>query len=199
MRRRRPSDPTAIARRRAAERETERDPAAWGLDPGALALAANADVSVRADLAGRPIRARRRDLFDLLLARGALSQGGFDAVRRLQDDIAFLHRSAGGVAAYAPRIDRSPMSSEMSDARHRAGRRIEEVLALTGPVSGRLIAALVEPGAALGRPGDWRAAVARETGEASADAQGALVRMACENLAGAYAMLGRRPDRAKAG
>jgi hypothetical protein len=181
----------AIARRRAAQQEATRDPAAWGLDRESLALGANADVTVRADLAGRPIRARRQDVFDLLLARGRLGQGAFDAVRRLQDDVAFLHRCAGGVAAYAPRIDRSRAPTDSGDARHRAGRRIEAALALTGPVCGRLLTALVEPGAALGRPADWRAVVEREAGEAAADAQGAIVRLACENLAGAYALIDR--------
>ena len=33
--------------------------------------------------------------------------------------------------------------------------------------------------------------VARETGEGLADAQGAILRVACENLAGAYGLLNR--------
>jgi hypothetical protein len=193
MARRRPSDPAAVAARRAAKREQDRDPAAWGLDHDALGLAAYADVETRADLAGRTVRARRRDAFDLLLARGGLSQSAFDAVRRLQDDIALLHRSAGGVASYAPRIDRTRTTDTFTDVRHRAGRRVEAALSLCGVASARLLAALVESAVALGRPADWRELVARETGERLADAQGAVLRAACENLAGAYAVIdGRR-------
>jgi hypothetical protein len=194
MSRRRASDPTAIARRRAAERQAARDPATWGLDRPSLALAANADVETGADLAGRTVRARRQDVFDLLFVRGRLSQGALDAVRRLQGDIAILHRAAGGVAAYAPRIDRSRAAGEVSDARHRAGRRVETALARSGPVSARLLVALVEPATALGRSGDWRAAIEAHTGERLADAQGAILRLACENLAAAYALIdgGRR-------
>ncbi|HEY2177036.1 MAG TPA: hypothetical protein VGH15_00515 [Caulobacteraceae bacterium] len=191
MGRRRASDPMAIARRRAAEREARRNPANWGLDRQSLDLAVNADVVTRADLAGRTVRARRQDVFDLLQARGRLSQAAFNAVRRLQDDIALLHRAAGGVAAYAPRIDRSTAPDGACDARHRAGLRIEAVLGLAGPASARLLAALIEP-AALGQAGDWRMIVTRESGEAAGDAQGAMVRQACENLAGAYALIDRR-------
>jgi hypothetical protein len=181
----------AIARRRAAEREAARDPATWGLDRQALDLACHADVVTGADLAGRTVRAKRQDVFDLLLARGRLSPAAFAAIRRLQDDIALFHRAAGGVAAYAPRIDISRAPAGASEARHRAGERLEAALGLAGPASARLLAGLVEP-AALGRASDWRAVVMRESGEAGADAQGAIVRQACENLAGAYGLIDRR-------
>ena len=182
----RPADPAEIARRRAAERARERDPASWGLDGGVLALPVNADVETRSDAAGRLVRARRQDVFDLLRARGRLSAAGLDAVRRLQDDIACLHRTSMGAVRYEPRVDRSVDPQSFSDARRRAGARIETVLAGAGAVSARLLAALCEPDVVLGRAADWRAVVERETGETLADAQGAILRMACENLAGAY-------------
>ncbi|HXV00531.1 MAG TPA: hypothetical protein VG166_08530 [Caulobacteraceae bacterium] len=192
MARRRPADPLTLARRRAAEREAARDPANWGLGRAALDLPRNADVLTRPDPAGRPARAHRQDVFDLLLARGRLGAAAFDAVRRLQDDIALLHRFAGGVASYAPRIDASPAPGGPSEARRRAGRQMESALGLCGPASARLLAALLEP-AALGRGPDWRAVVTRECAEPNPEAQGAIVRQACENLAGAYALLDHRP------
>jgi hypothetical protein len=190
MARRRISSPEAIAARKAAERERARDPAAWGLDRAAMALPANARVETRADVAGRAVRARRLDVFDALSGRGALSPAALTAVRRLQDDTALLHRAAGGVAAYAPRIDRSVPMDGPTDARLRAGERVQAALGRAGPVSARLIAALLEP-AALGHGADWREVVARETGERLADAQAAALRAACENLAAAYADLDR--------
>ena len=189
MARRRPSSPAAVAARKVAERKRARDPATWGVDGEAMALVVNADVEARSDLAGRTVRARRLDAFDVLGARGALSAGALNAARRLQNDVAILHRAAGGVAAYAPRIDRSPESDAVSLARHRAGLRIEAALARAGPVSARLITALIEPAAALGRIPDWREVVRRETGERLPDAQSAALRAACENLAAAYAAL----------
>jgi hypothetical protein len=186
----RPADPAEIARRGAAERA--RNPGeAEGLDRGTLALAANADVETRSDAAGRLIRARRQDVFDLLRARGRLSPAALDAVRRLQDDIACLHRTDMGGVSYAPRVDRSVDPQSFSDARRRAGARIEAALAHAGAVSARLLAALCEPDVVLGRAADWRAVVERETGERLADAQGAILRMACENLAEAYGMTDR--------
>ena len=191
-----PADPLAIARRRAAERAQSAEPATWGLDCEAIRLAANADIETRADAAGRTVRARRQDVFDLFFARGRLSQGALDAIRRLQADVAALHAHAGGVAAYAERIDRSSTDRGLDERGLRAGRRTARVLALTGQASARLLAVLCEAGAALGRGGDWRGLVQRETGEHLADGQGAVLRAACENLAAAYAILDRRgPDR----
>lgn len=188
----RPSDPMEMLRRRAAERASGRDPATWGLDTDRLRLPAYKDVDVTTDQAGRIVRARRQDIFDLMSGRGRLSPAAVNAVRRLQDDIACLHRTATGSMAFAPRVDRSPNTEGFSESRRRAGARIELVLSLAGPASARLLGALCEPEVVLGRATDWRAVVKRETGEGLSDAQGAILRMACENLAGAYDMVDRR-------
>jgi hypothetical protein len=197
----RPADPMEIASRRAEERARQqalaRDPATWGLDAGALALAANGDVVAPTDAAGRIVRARRQDVFELMSMRGRISPAALTAIRRLQEDVACLHRTALGGVDYTPRVDRSRDPQGFSDARRRAGERLHAALALAGAASARLLVALCEPDVVLGRAADWRAVVARETGETLADAQGAILRMACENLAGAYRALdqGRRGDR----
>jgi hypothetical protein len=188
----RAADPLAVARLRAVEREKARDPANWGLDREALRLAVNAGVETRVDPAGRLTRASRQDVFDMFFTRGRLSQAALDAVRRLRADIALLHALAGGVAAYAERIDHSRADENLPDARHRAGRRVSAALSLAGPANARLLLALCEADAALGRTTDWRTLVERETGERLADAQGAILRAAGENLAGAFAILDRR-------
>jgi hypothetical protein len=186
-----PSDPLAIARRRAAERAREsaiaRDPAQWGVNAAALELPANDAVEVRPDPARGAARVSRADIFERFRANGGLGQGAHDAVRRLQDDIAVLHRTQAGGGDFAPRIDRSIDPQSFTDARRRAGARIEVALALAGAASARLLVALCEPDVVLGRAADWRAVVAKETGERLPDAQGAVLRAACENLAGAYA------------
>ena len=186
MRRKRakPADPLALARLRAAEREAARDPAAWGFNREALALAANADVEAGA----RERRVRRQDVFDRLLTVGP----SLDAIRRLQRDIAALHALAGGVACYAERIDNRSAGEAGADLRHSAAERARTVLEFTGAASARLLLALCEADVALGRPAEWRALVERESGERLADAQGAVLRAACENLAGAYAVADRR-------
>ena len=144
------------------------------------------------DLKGRAVRARRQDVFELLLGRGSLSRSGYEAVRRLQEDIAVLHRTLAGVSEFTPRVDRSRHPEGLTVARQRAGERIDAVLALAGPLTGGVIRALCEADVALGRPADWRTVVATFAGERLPDAQGAILRFACENLAGAYACLDRR-------
>jgi hypothetical protein len=187
----RAANPIDIARRRAEERARDRDPANWGVAERTLLLAVNAEVETRLDPAGRVVRVRRQDVFDMLHGRGRLTPGALAAVRRLQDDIACLHRTALGGVDYLPRVDRSPNPQDFNDARRRAGARIEAALAIAGASSARLLAALCEPDVVLGRAADWRGVVERETGESLADAQGAALRMACENLAGAYRTIDR--------
>jgi hypothetical protein len=185
-----PASPMDIARRRQEARDAtlaiDCDAEAGGIAPGALALAVNAAVRVATDPAGRITRARRQDVFDLFQARGKLDPDAYQAVRRLQDDIAILHRVAMGGGDIAPRVDRSRTADGFSDARLAAGERIDAVLTRSGAASARLLVALCEPAVISGRGADWREVVARVTGERLPDAQGAILRVACENLAGAY-------------
>jgi len=189
-----------IALRRAADRErdrlVDRDPGQWGVDAAGLTLPVNETVSIDSDHAGRITRARRQDIFDLLKGRGKLGTEAHHAIRRLQDDIAILHRAVSGGADYSPRVDRSRSSETFTDMRHRASSRVEAVLGLSGPASARLLGALCEADAALGPPMEWRSLVRRETGETLPDAQAAVLRGACENLAGAYAIIDRGRARA---
>jgi hypothetical protein len=184
-------DPMEIARRRAAEREQAQDPATWGADLAALSLPANAQVTAQLRPDGRVARAQRQDVFDTFHARGSLSRAGYDAVRRLQDDIATLHRTQSSRIDYSPRVDRTRTADSFADRRLRAGERIEAAMALTGAASARLLTALCEADVVAGRAADWRAVVVAAAGERLPDAQGALIRAACENLAGAYAALDR--------
>lgn len=185
-----PAAPTDILRRRLEARALqgqvpgESDPC--GIAPGALGLAVNAGVRVEIDRAGRITRARRQDVFDLFQARGKLGPDAYQAVRRLQDDIALLHRAVSGGGDIAPRVDRSRTADGFSDARLAAGARIEAVLSRAGSASARLLVGLCEPAVIEGRGADWRDVVAKITGERLPDAQGAILRVACENLAGAY-------------
>ena len=126
-----------------------------------------------------------------MAARGRLSAEALGAVRRLQTDMARLPRTLTGSAGFAPRVDRSPTADGLPEERLAAAERIAAALGRTGPASARLLAALCEGDVVLGRASDWRAVVAAQTGETLPDAQGALLRMACENLAGAYAQLAR--------
>jgi hypothetical protein len=61
------------------------------------------------------------------------------------------------------------------------------------------LAALCEPDVVAGCAADWRAVVARQTGERLPDAQGAVLRAACENLSGAYAIVDRTGPRIRRG
>ena len=192
-----PAAPADITQRRLEARATalaDVEAEAGGIGRGVLALAVNAAIRVETDPAGRITRAKRQDVFDLFQARGKLGPDAYQAVRRLQDDIAVLHRTATGGGDITPRVDRSRTADGFSDVRLAAGERIEAVLSRSGPASARLLVALCEPAVISGRGSDWRDVVTRITGERLPDAQGAILRVACENLAGAYtaARAGRR-------
>ena len=184
-----PAAPADILRRRLeakAEAAAATDSEHGGIAPGALKLAVNAEVQVETDAAGRVTRVRRQDVFDLFQSRGKLGPDAYQAVRRLQDDIAILHRVVSGGGDITPRVDRSVAPQGFSDARLAAGARIDAVLERAGSSSARLLVGLCEPEVIEGRGADWREVVARITGERLPDAQGAILRVACENLAGAY-------------
>ena len=177
-----PSTPQSILRHRALERAGAIEPDEWGVDARALRLPVNGDVDARFGAGGKVVRARRQDVFDLLAARGRLAPDTLSAVRRLQQDLAMLHRTLSGARDFSPRVDAQRSPQGFSDARLRAGERISAVLELSGAASARLLAALCEAAVVEGRAADWRAVVERETGERLPDAQGAALRAACENL-----------------
>lgn len=187
-----PSDPAAIAARRAAERlearQAERDPSRWGVNVEALALptAANTNIAIGNDRS-RIVSARRSDGFDLLYAGKGLSQQQHLAARRLFRD----YCTRGGVRdAVRPGLDagkvdnagRWDLSDRISQAQLDAGQRIQFVLRGVGPVNARILNGQIAPVVDEGREVlVWRAALQAATGEANKDAQGALLRQACES------------------
>jgi len=179
-----PSTPQAILLRRASQHARASEEG--GVNVKSLRLTANNDVDIRLGAGGKVARARRQDVFDILAGRGRLAPEAVGAVRRLQQDMAVLHRTISGVRDFTPRVDSQREADGFSDARLRAGERIATVLELSGAASARLLVALCESAVVEGRTADWRVVVERETGERLADAQGAALRAACENLAGAY-------------
>jgi len=193
-----PASPEAIARLRAEARAAAADPATWGVDAKALRLAAQGDVVARLGPRGEVTRAHRLDVFDRLHARGALSDIAVGAVRRLQEDMGELHRTGLGVRDFAPRVDVRARPGAFAERRLRAGERVQAALELAGPVSARLLRSLCETPAILGQNLDWRVVVEIETGERLPDAQGAALRAATENLAGAYRLIDKARGRAEA-
>jgi hypothetical protein len=184
----RPSSPAEIQERaaqaRAAARAAERDPASWGVNAEVLQLPTAGDVAARSNDRGRVVTAKRSDPFDLLLAGGGLSFEQHRAARRLMRDWCI----AAGVRD-APRPDVGPVDGdglvgpqEVTQAMIDAGRRRDIALAAAGPVSGRVLKALMTGLVDECRIIAWRGVVQRETGETDKNVQGAMVRQACENL-----------------
>ena len=153
--------------------------------PDALTLAVNAEVRVETDPAGRITRARRQDVFDLFQARGKLGPDAYQAVRRLQDDIAILHRVVSGGGDITPRVDRSVSPESFNGRRlsppERGSTRLWSVPG--PPARGCLWACASRRLSRAGAPTGARWS-SGSPGERLPDAQGAIVRVACENLAG---------------
>jgi hypothetical protein len=184
-RKNRPMDPAEIARRLAEQR---RNPALWGTNDEALKLAANADVQVAAESRKNERRVQRFDVFGLLFSRKELDLGSLQAVRRLQSDIAILHRTQGqsGTGILGQKTNTAP---DFAKARILAGQRITEVSEKTGALSWAILEAVSEPPMVTGEQPNWRAIVSRVAGENNHMAQSALVKMAAANLAGAYSSI----------
>lgn len=202
----RPMDPAEIARRAAILVAQGKDPSRWGIDPALLALPVNEDVDTSRDAAGRVSRAMRWDVFELMRMRSAnFPLEHYEAVRRLQRDIAILHRTQGGSGALgamgqAAEPLQAWMTEDFSIARVLAALRLNGrpptenwpdgelgVLARMTPWCAALLLALSE-NVISGGAVNWQATVRRITGETDRLRRAALVKQAAANLAAAYAM-----------
>jgi hypothetical protein len=209
-RRRPPSDPQAIAARKAeqlaADRTAARNPANWGVDPEVKKLSTGRAVRVVRGHRAKIIHARRLDAFDSLHERGRLTDAQHQAAQRLIKDWAEMLGIGGAPANdnMGGPIDASGsaelVTQRMIDAGARifGGRELAGILQVVGPVSAKVLVALVEPIVLEGIVTYWRGQVQKVTGEAEVHAQGAIVRMACEDLRLAYG-LGEPQDLGRAG
>lgn len=167
----------------------------------ALRLASNRDVTAELDYAHRYKRAMRYDVFSLLYyaPSSKLASTSYDAVRRLQTDLAILHRTQG--ASDAIRSTSSGAGSlaaavtGFSALRADAGQRIADVLDGMLPWASRLIRDLCETEVTRGQTPNWHAIVQRHTGETNRVRRGDLVRRACDDLAASWREYDNRPAR----
>lgn len=76
-------------------------PGAWGVNEAALDMKANSDVELRFNPSVDGKRRTRQDVFALLYFRPGSRMGdaAYAAVRRLQEDMAILHRTQGACDA----------------------------------------------------------------------------------------------------
>ncbi len=193
-----PKSPTEILAERAEERARGRADAArpetWGVNVEALGGQQDVRLVMQAGRRDSVRTARRDDVFDRLLARGALSASAHAAVRRLDADMT-ERRGEGHAQERGPKVDCQTSRDLVTLRTLDAGARVDRALGLIGRRDAALLRELLEPrlvqaGAALDR---WRAVVRLITGEARPEVQAGAVRSACENLAWAYAEV----DRAK--
>lgn len=192
-----------LAEQREADKRLE-----YGINTEAAALPANADVTViKVNGKDKPQTAHRDDVF----ARLIKSEASLRAVRRLESDMA---EQAGEAWRPGERVtvdtSQFPPGQNISQARISAGRRVRDVLALTGYRCAWLLRDLITrveygfPANDEGKeegvprqeriipPFDWRNVVHCVTGEKNEHAQAARVRAACDNLVAAYGILDRR-------
>lgn len=195
--------PKAIAEPVVAVRRPTPD--TWGIDPDAVDLPANADVETVRDHGGKLARARRYDVFSLLFYRpgSKLLPTSYDAVRRLQSDLAILHRTQGaGDAIRATGKGATGALSAVMDgftrAQREAGERITAVLVGMTPWCAKLIRELAEHGVVQPSEPNWHAIVKRQTGEIDRYQRGGKVRFACDDLAESYRRIDNEPKRASA-
>lgn len=192
----RPMDPMEVARIAAEQR---RDPGRWGLDHEALALPANSDVIIEGESRKTVGRAQRLDVFALMYfrANSKLESASYDAVRRLQKDLAILNQTQGAIDAIRTTSSANNFGTEdFSIAQREAGRRIAEVLDDLRPWRAKLIRELCESEAVHGKTPDWHAVVRRYIGAVPRPRRGEAVRACCDDLAIAYRTIDNEPRRA---
>jgi len=187
-RRRKPATPEDIARLAAEKRENEANVAH---------LEAQPDVAFRIGPTGKIAWARRLDVFESLYddGRGRMSKGAFDAVIRLEKDIAARKRedTDRGVPARIMAHSVTPIT----DRSLQAGYRVDDAIAALGYTAGGMMEELISTpqGAILTR---WPPIVQRWTKETNPHAQRAAVRMASERLAEWYREVDQERPRKRA-
>jgi hypothetical protein len=139
-------------------------------------------AEVTTDLAGRIVRARRIDIFQLLLERGSIPQESFNAVRDHESDVATAQgfntpeRRPDHIRATAEGAPGQNVTQRMIDA----SRMVQWVEAMLTTRDAKLLKALLcENDANCGR---WRGTVQRITGETRDEAHAATVRHMAANL-----------------
>lgn len=181
-----PSDPAECARKLA---EIRRKPELWGPNEEALRLASNANVADKPETRNTVRTVQRFDVFCLLANRDDDFKPVVNYVRRLENDVAVLHRTQGTIAPGAV-TKITGKTQDFAATRIAAGERISTVRDKTGAHSWSILEALIERPAVMGDGcNNWRATVQRVTGEQNHMAQSALVKAAAHNLAGAYQMI----------
>lgn len=150
------------------------------------ATGAEATVDMARDEKGRVsyiTRARRIDVFQLLLERGRISLDAFTAVRAYEADLA----TAAGANTPERRPDHIRASTEgapgqnISQAQIEASKRVQFVDDRLPPRDLKLLTALLHEGS--GYLQQWRATVQAVTAETNEAAQTARVRAMAENVA----------------
>jgi hypothetical protein len=148
-------------------------------------------AEVTTDLAGRIVRARRIDVFQLLHERGALPQESFNAIRDHEADMA----TALGFNTPERRPDHIRASVEgapgqnITQAMIEASRMVQWVEAMLTTRDAQLLKALLhENDANCGR---WRGTVERITGEGRDDAHAVAIRCMAANLKDVRERFGR--------
>ena len=201
-RRTQPSAPRTIAaatlaptlRNRDAEHATDKN-MDWGVNMEALRSQADVDVTPSKRLG--QTGAQRKDVFRRMMEDTSLSTAGFDAARRLELDMAERRGSSGG--GTGEKVSGTGARDLVTQRMLDAGDRVEAALARVGRRDAAFLRELMEPRQVVDVPvpaDRWKQVVAVMLGETNANAQGAALRSAVENLAWAYREIDNAPRHA---
>ena len=172
-RRRKPHDPAAAERERAAVKAEVQRLEAMG-----------AEVNLGPD--GKIRSAWRSNVFTVLLRSGSITPNHHHAAMRLAETWA-TWKGLAGTAGRTEAVDGGTGSAELvTDRMIVAGRQVERVLAKVGPMDEALLVAFMVATVEEDRPMAWRGIVERVSGVTGRDAQPAIVRAALENLRRVY-------------
>jgi hypothetical protein len=139
-------------------------------------------AEVTTDLAGRIVRARRIDVFQLLMERGSIPQETFDAVRAYETDVATAQgfntpeRRPDHIRGTVEGAPGQNITQRMIDA----SRMVQWVETMLTTRDAKLLKALLCEND--GNCGRWRGTVERITGETRDDAHAVAVRHMAANL-----------------
>jgi len=182
-RRRKPTDPAALARRSIERQEIEAE---------ISRMKANG-ATVTTDRGGRVISAYRSNVFNLLLQRKTITPNQHDAAYRLSVDWATWKGLDGKGDTFGEIVDGGSGCAELiTDRMIRGGKDVAWALAPLSTRHRKLIEAFMVATVEEDRPMQWRGLVIQATGESVRDRQTQLVIACLESLRSVYEGTGER-------
>lgn len=186
-----PMDPAEAARLAYDKRQAQKNPGNWGANMAAMTLPQNREVNYTEATRDKVARLERYDCFSTL----GVTVDQQRAVRRYEELMAIRYGAEGSNKG-DEKVDGGSAAQPLSARRLEAAQTMEGLSKLTDRKwSLPLIERLTQPTIVEGRRANWKAIVRQDLGLLDRDAQARAVKLAAQDLVGAWTQHDNHPQK----